>query len=82
MVKLLFHGHEVTNVSIDGVKNDDYPDFCDAYFDHAEWEDTGIPLSDDDLNELTEIYGDVINEMAHESVTDYAADMYDYMMDR
>ena len=35
---------QVTNMQIDGVDIKDYPDFCDAYVDSAEFHN-GIPLN-------------------------------------
>ncbi len=55
---------KVVNVEIDGVDTADYPDFCDAYFSYAEFEDTGTPLSDDELEILSDKNYDIINEMA------------------
>jgi hypothetical protein len=60
------NGRKVTDVEIDGVDPRDYPDFCDAYFCHAVYADTLEELSDDELVELTEKNGDVVNEMAYE----------------
>jgi hypothetical protein len=62
------NGRKVVNASIDGVHKWDYPDFCDAYFESAEYEDTGDPLTDKELEKLTNEYGDVINRMAHEKM--------------
>jgi hypothetical protein len=82
MRTLEFRGRMVDNLSIDGVDYRDFPDFCDAYFEHACWADTGEWLTDEELNALTEEHGGVINEMAHDRTLDYASDMYDLMMDR
>jgi len=60
-------GRKVVDVEVDGADSRDYPDFCDAYFSHAVFEDTLEELTDDELEELTELYGDVVNEMAYES---------------
>lgn len=64
---MLFNGRVVVNVELDGVDSRDYPDFCDAYFSYAEFEDTGEPLTEDQLEWLTNECGDVVNQMAHES---------------
>jgi len=61
------NGRAVVDVEVDGVDTRDYPDFCDAYFTRAVYEDTGLELSADELDQLTELYGDVVNEMAFES---------------
>lgn len=60
-------GRRVVDVEVDGCDSRDYPDFCDAYFSYAVFEDTLEELSDDELTELTDTYGDVVNEMAFES---------------
>lgn len=61
------NGKKVIDLEVDGVDSRDYPDFCDAYFSHAAYED-GTLLTDDELNHLTEIYGDIVNEMAFASL--------------
>ena len=76
----MFCGREVTNISITNVNLHDYPDFSDAYFDYAEWADSGMPLNEVELDEFTEVYGDVVNEMAHEYMWDAAESAYE--MDR
>jgi hypothetical protein len=50
------------------VVSGDYPDFCDAYFSSGCYED-GTPLTEDELNKLTDLAGDVLWEMAFESLT-------------
>ena len=40
------------SIEVDGVDMRDYPDFCDAYIDYAEYED-GIPLTNEELDLLT-----------------------------
>jgi hypothetical protein len=60
------NGRKVVDVEIDGVDPTDYPDFCDAYFSMAIYEDTGEELDDADLELLSEEYADVLNEMAYE----------------
>jgi len=72
------NGRRVKNVEVDGVEADDYPDFCDAFFSYAEYED-GTPLSDDELEQLEEEFGDQINLLASEKFNDGADD---YNQDR
>lgn len=60
------NGRKVVCAEVDGVDSTDYPDFCDAYFCYAEFEDDGTPLTDDELEQLSESYGEVVNEMAFE----------------
>jgi len=60
------NNRNVIDVEVDGVDPTDYPDFCDAYFCYAIWEDTEEELTDDELIKLTEECGDVLNKMAYE----------------
>jgi hypothetical protein len=58
-------------VEVDGVEDvdpSDYPDFCDAHFVGARFVDTGEELTDAEYEQLTDIYADVLNEMAFESL--------------
>lgn len=55
------------SLEIAGVDMRDYPDFCDAYFDYAEFID-GTPLSDDELEQLTDSFRDILNEYAADSI--------------
>ena len=78
---LLFKSRTVVNVEIDGVDYRDYPDFCNAYFSYAEW-DNGTLLNDDDLEQLTQEHNDVVNEMACESMHETAESAHDCAMYR
>jgi hypothetical protein len=62
-----------TSVEVDGVDGRDYPDFCDAYFSYAEYQD-GTVLTDDELEALTESQADRLNEMAMGCLMDGAED--------
>lgn len=62
------------SVEIEGVDGRDYPDFCDAYFSYAEYED-GTVLTDDQLEELCEAHADRLNEMAYESLIGSGEDL-------
>jgi hypothetical protein len=55
------------SLEIDGVDTRDYPDFVDTYFSYATFED-GTNLTDEELDELSDEYRDVAQEMAHESL--------------
>ena len=78
---LLFKSRTVVNVEIDGVDYRDYPDFCNAYFSYAEW-DNGTLLNDDELEQLTQEPNDVVNEMACERMIDAAEHAHDCAMNR
>ena len=72
------NGREVVHAQVDGVDSSDYPDFCDAYFCYAEFLD-GTALTDLELEQLTDEYGDVVNEMAS---SDMQGMYEDYGQDR
>jgi hypothetical protein len=63
----ILNGKKVIDLEVDGVVSGDYPDFCDAYFSSGCYED-GTPLTDDELDHLTILAGDVLWEMAYESL--------------
>ena len=63
---MLLNNRKVVNVEVDGVDPRDYPEFCDAYFSYAEYED-GTELTAGELDKLTEENYDVVNEMAFEA---------------
>jgi hypothetical protein len=64
--KLVLNGRAVVDAEIDGVDYRDYPDFCDAYFASAFYED-GDALTDDELVDLRDQNSDEFYEM----ITDY-----------
>lgn len=59
------NGRKVIDIEVDGVDSRDYPDFADAYFSYACYED-GTPLTDDELNKFTEDNGDLLYEKAYD----------------
>ena len=64
----ILNGKKVVDLEIEGVDSRDFPDFCDAYFSNGRYED-GTPLTEDELNKLTDLAGDVLWEMAFQSLT-------------
>jgi hypothetical protein len=63
---IIFKGKRVVDLQVDGVDGRDYPDLADAYFSYGFYED-GTELTDDELNELTDSHGDIVNQMAFDS---------------
>jgi lysyl-tRNA synthetase class II len=61
------NGRKVIDMEIDGVDSRDYPDFSDAYFTYACYED-GTKLTEDELDQLADQNGDVLYEMAYDSL--------------
>jgi hypothetical protein len=63
----MLNGKKVVDLEVDGVDSSDYPDFADAYFSGGCYED-GTPLTDDELIQLADLSGDVLYEMAYDSL--------------
>jgi hypothetical protein len=63
----ILNGKKVIDLEVDGVDSSDYPDFFNAYFSSGCYED-GTPLTEDELNKLTDLAGDVLREMAFDSL--------------
>ena len=57
----------VGSIEVEGVNTWDSPDFADAYITYAEFMD-GTPLSDDELVQLEQEHGDLVNQAAHDSL--------------
>ena len=53
------------SIEICGIDSKDYPDFCDAYVEYAEFEN-GIPLNESEIIILEEDYSDLVHELAHD----------------
>ena len=66
-IELELNGRTVVDATVDGIDPRDYPDFCDAYFDTAFYED-GTALTDDELIELTDNNSDVLHEMVYNRI--------------
>ena len=56
-----FDFDKITNVVLDGIHHWDYPDYCDAFIDSADYD--GREMTDEELDELNEDY-----ELIHELV--------------
>lgn len=74
-----FQGRQVDRASIelDGVHSWDYPDFSDAYVSYATFTD-GTPLSDNELDQFTDQHGDLVNELAYDSLHEGTMDEAKY----
>lgn len=57
----------IKNIEIAGVDMTDFPDFSDAYIAYAEFIDSGVPLTDAELDSITNRHPDVVNALAHDS---------------
>ncbi len=56
----------ITNVSVDGIDTSDYPDFCDAFIESADYK--GKPMSDEMLDELNSEHLDFVSECVYDSL--------------
>jgi len=66
--KVTLNGREVdpSSIEIENVDRSDYPDFCDAYIGQAVWMNDGTALNDEELEQLTNEQGELVNELANE----------------
>jgi hypothetical protein len=65
--RLQLNGRTVVDAVVDGIDMSDYPDFCDAYFESACYED-GTALTDDELNDLTDQNPEALHEMVYDQI--------------
>ena len=64
---LQLNGRTVVDAVVDGIDMSDYPDFCDAYFESAVYED-GTALTDDELIQLTDNNQEILHEMIYDQL--------------
>lgn len=65
--RLQLNGRTVVDARVDGIDMSDYPDFCDAYFESACYED-GTALTDDELIDLTDHNQEILHEMVYDLI--------------
>jgi hypothetical protein len=63
---VILNGRRVVDIEVDDVDPRDYPDFCDAHFSYAVYEDSGEELTDEELEQLAEEFPGMLSEMAYE----------------
>ena len=61
------NGRKVVDLEVDGIDLRDSPDFSDAYFSYACYED-GTELTDDELEQLTEQNANILHEKVFDSL--------------
>jgi hypothetical protein len=64
---LQLNGRVVVDAVVDNIDLGDYPDFCDAYFDSACYED-GTALTDDELEQLGDQNPLALHEMIYDQL--------------
>lgn len=67
---LTLNGREVDpkSINIECVDGRDYPDFANAFISEAQWMNDGTALDDEELEQLTEENGGLVNEKIHEQM--------------
>jgi hypothetical protein len=65
--RLQLNGRTVVDARVDGIDMSDYPDFCDAYFESACYED-GTALTDNELEQLGDQNPDALHEMIYDQI--------------
>lgn len=56
----------ITNVSVDGIDTSDYPDFCDAFIESAEYD--GKEMSEEMLDEINSDHLDFVHECVYDEL--------------
>jgi hypothetical protein len=66
---IMLNGKEVDmrSLEIENVDSRDYPDFSDAYIGRASFTD-GTDLSDQEMDQLNDEHGDLVHELAYDSL--------------
>lgn len=57
---------KLVDIEVDGIDTRDYPDFTDAFIASAVWKDTLKDLSDNELDDLNDNYGDFVYDKVQE----------------
>ena len=75
-MKYKLNNLEVTDVEVDGLDMNDYPDFCDAYIESAKFVCNGKELNDAQLVQLQEensdsFYEDLYDECCYRAEINY-----------
>ena len=66
-IHLQLNGCAVVDAVVDNIDLRDYPDFCDAYFESACYED-GTALTDNELEELGDLNPEALHEMIYDQI--------------
>jgi|TARA_B110000967_G_scaffold46401_1_gene46749 hypothetical protein len=64
----IYDVYSLQDVVIEGVDMSDYPDFVDAYISSAT-DSTGNPLTESQLEHISENESAFVQEMAHDQIT-------------
>lgn len=67
-MRIEFRNRHVVDLEVDGVDTKDYPDFCDAFICGATWDDTGLPLNDEEIDAFQSENSDLVYELVEDSL--------------
>ena len=70
---------QLINIQIDGIDTKDYPDFVDAYVSSACYKDSGIELTEEELDYINNTYPHVVQELVQERNIGYQDYIYSFM---
>ena len=56
---------KITNVEVEGIDLNDYPDFCDAFIASAEYD--GVDMTEEQLDEINDCY-DFVHECVMQQI--------------
>ena len=62
---MLIENIDLSSLEIDGIFMDDYPDFCDAYFNSGSYKD-GELISQEDLDQLSDTQRELLHNLIFE----------------
>ena len=65
MTQIILDYSKISNVQVEGIDTNDYPDFCDAYIESADYDDR--EMTEDELEVLNQD-GCFINEAVFEKL--------------
>ena len=55
---MIFDLKKISNITVGGIDTTDYPDFCDAYIQSADYD--GEPMTNDEIDELNDNHSDFV----------------------
>ena len=57
---------KITNVELDGIDSNDYPDFCDAFIVNANYD--GNKMTEDMIDYINDVHTDFVHECVYNNL--------------
>jgi hypothetical protein len=57
---------KITNVELDGIDSNDYPDFCDAFIVSAEYD--GREMTEEEIDYINDVHFDFVHECVYNNL--------------